>query len=180
MPANAKVATARAATKRTRSAKGPAAKGPSASRRPAISTTGHCQCRAIEYQFTGDPKWVMHCHCESCRRAVSSPVATYIGVRLEQFSYLKGEPAIYESSPGVKRYFCATCGSPMAYAGARWPGEVHLFHGTLADPAQWPPTAHAHVTEQVQWFEINDHLPRYAATSGKGAKPVRRGPKRGA
>ena len=57
-------------------------------------------------------------------------------------------------------------------------GEVHLFHGTLADPEQWPPTAHAHVTEQVQWFEINDHLPRYAATSGKGAKPVRRGPKR--
>jgi hypothetical protein len=180
MPANAKGASASAAATRARSAKGAGAKAPSASRRPVIATTGHCQCRAIEYQFTGDPKWVMHCHCESCRRAVSSAVATYIGVRLEQFSYLKGEPAIFESSPGVKRYFCAKCGSPMAYAGARWPGEVHLFHGTLADPGQWPPTAHAHVTEQVHWFEISDHLPRYAATSGKGAKPVRKGPKRGA
>src|SRR5262245_60362325 len=132
MPANAKVAAASAATTRPLSAKAPAAKGLAARRTP--STTGHCQCGAIEYQFTGEPKWVMHCHCESCRRAVSSAVATYIGVRLEQFSYLKGEPAIYESSPGVKRYFCANCGSPMAYAGARWPGEVHLFHGTLADP----------------------------------------------
>ena len=177
MPANPQAAAAKAATARSASAKAPAAKGP-ATRRASATTTGHCQCRAIEYQFTGEPKWVMHCHCESCRRAVSSPVATYIGVRLEQFSYLKGEPAIYESSPGVKRYFCANCGSPMAYAGARWPGEVHLFHGTLADPEQWPPTAHAHVTEQVQWFEISDHLPRYAATSGKGAKPVRSGPKR--
>ncbi len=144
----------------------------------AVRTVGHCQCRNIEYEFRGEPKWVMHCHCESCRRAVSSPVATYVGVRLEQFSYLKGEPTYYESSPGVKRYFCTKCGSPMAYAGDRWPGEVHLFHGTLADPAQWPPTGHAYVSEQVPWFEVSDHLPRYASTAGKGAKPVRRGPKR--
>ena len=94
-------------------------------------TKGRCQCRAIEYEFEGKPKWVMHCHCEDCRRAVSSALATYIGVDIGQFRYLKGDPAIYESSPGVKRYFCSTCGSPMAYAGARWPREVHLFHGTL-------------------------------------------------
>jgi hypothetical protein len=101
-----------------------------------------------------------------------------VGVRLEQFRYLKGEPAVYQSSPGVQRYFCATCGSPMAYAGARWPGEVHLFHGTLEDPGQWPPTGHANVAEQVAWFEVSDHLPRYEAFAGRGAQPVRRGPRR--
>ena len=142
------------------------------------TTKGYCQCRAIEYAFEGAPKWVMHCHCESCRRAVSSPVATYIGVSLDQFRYLKGEPASYESSPGVLRYFCTRCGSPMAYTGKDWPGEVHLFHGTLADPSKWPPTGHAHVLEQVPWFEVSDHLPRFAATAGKGAKPVRKGPRR--
>ena len=176
MPANTKVAAAKAATARAAPGKAATAKQPAANKK-TTTTTGRCQCRAIEYQFTGAPKWVMHCHCESCRRAVSSPVATYVGVRLEQFSYLKGEPTVYESSPGVKRYFCTNCGSPMAYAGARWPGEVHLFHGTLADPEQWPPSGHAHVAEQVRWFEVNDHLPRYAATAGKGAKPIRKGPK---
>ena len=75
------------------------------------TTKGRCQCGAIAYEFEGAPRWVMHCHCENCRRAVSSAVATYLGVRLEQFRYLKGEPTHYESSPGVKRYFCATCGS---------------------------------------------------------------------
>ena len=78
------------------------------------TTKGHCQCGAIEYVFEGAPRWVMHCHCESCRRAVSSPLATYIGVRLEQFRYLKGEPIFYESSPGVKRYFCGTCCRPVS------------------------------------------------------------------
>ena len=145
----------------------------------AMTTTkGYCRCRAIEYVFEGAPKWVMHCHCESCRRAVSSPVATYIGVRLDQFRYLKGEPNYFESSPGVKRYFCAVCGSPIAFAGPHWPGEVHLLHGTLSDPTQWPPTGHAHVDEQLPWFEVSDHLPRFAANAGKGAKPLRKGPRR--
>ena len=139
------------------------------------TTRGRCQCRAIAYEFEGAPKWVMHCHCASCRRAVSSPLATYVGVRLEQFRYLAGEPAAYTSSAGVQRYFCRACGTPMAYTSAHWPGEVHLLHGTLEDPAQWPPTGHAFVGEQLSWFEVADHLPRYLATAGKGARPLRHG-----
>ena len=140
-------------------------------------TRGRCQCGAIRYAFDGKPKWIMHCHCADCRRAVSSMLATYIGVRVDQFRYLEGEPAIYDSSPGVKRYFCPKCGTPMAYAGERWPGEVHLFHGTLEDPAQWPPTGHAYVTEQVPWFEVDDHLPRYEKTAGRGIEPLAHGPR---
>ena len=141
------------------------------------TTRGRCQCRAIVYEFEGPPKWVMHCHCADCRRAVSSALATYIGVRREQFRYLAGEPAAYTSSAGVQRYFCRQCGTPMAYTGASWPGEVHLFHGTLDDPSQWPPTGHAYVGEQIAWFEVADQLPRYLTTAGRGAGPVRKGPR---
>lgn len=140
------------------------------------TTKGRCMCRAIEYEFEGKPKWVMHCHCESCRRAVSSEVATYVGVGIDQFHYLKGTPAIYESSPGVKRYFCPTCGSPMAYASDRWPKEVHLFHGTLEDPTKWPPTGHAYIDERVKWFDVHDDLPRFKETASRNAKPVSTGP----
>lgn len=141
-------------------------------------TRGRCQCGAISYEFEGKPKWVMHCHCASCRRAVASVMATYIGVRVEQFRYLAGEPAVYESSPGVKRYFCGKCGTPLAYAGERWPGEVHLLHGTLEDTNQWPPTGHAHVTEQLSWFEAHDELPRFEQVASRGSQPVRKGPRR--
>jgi hypothetical protein len=145
---------------------------------PMTITRGHCQCRAIAYEFEGAPKWVMHCHCASCRRAVASAVATYLGVSLEQFRYLKGQPASYASSAGVLRSFCPTCGTPLTYTGANWPGEVHLLHGSLADPGQWPPTGHAYVGEQVAWFEVSDQLPRYLTTAGKGAKPICSGPRR--
>ena len=144
---------------------------------PQTLTKGHCLCRAIRYEFEGKPNFVSYCHCESCRRHTSSSVATFVGVKLDQFRYLEGTPASYPSSPGVWRYFCPTCGSPMAYTNdASWPGEVHLYLGTLEHPEKFGPTDHVHVNEQVPWFEVEDELPRFEKSSDSG-QPARHGPK---
>jgi hypothetical protein len=140
-------------------------------------TTGRCLCGAIEYAVTGRPDRVFHCHCESCRRHVSSPVATFVCVFRESFRFTKGTPRIYRSSPGVRRGFCPDCGSPIAYEADRIPTEVHLYHGTLSDPDSIQPTAHVHVAEQIDWFELEDELPRYEEGM-RGASPVRFGPRR--
>lgn len=140
------------------------------------TSRGRCLCGAIRFEFEGDPLWVAYCHCESCRRHTSSSVATVVGVKVDQFQYLEGTPAAYESSPGVWRYFCPTCGSPMAYTSdARHPGEVHLYVGTLEAPSRFVPKGHVHVAEQLPWFEVSDDLPRYERLGGKGVEPVRRG-----
>jgi hypothetical protein len=142
-----------------------------------VITRGHCLCKAVRYEFTGKPRWVMHCHCASCRRAVGSAVATYVGIKTENARYTGAAPKSHESSPGAFRHFCGTCGTPIAYTGARWPDEIHFYHGTLEDPSVWPPTGHAHVVEQVTWFEVHDELPRYEALGAKGSKPARIGPR---
>lgn len=142
-----------------------------------MPTRGHCLCGAIAYEFEGEPKWVLHCHCESCRRSNSAAVATYLCVGIDQFRYLKGEPAVFESSPGVRRYFCPRCGSPIAYTADRYAGEVHLHIGTLADPNQFAPRAHVFAGEQLSWFEVADDLRRFDELGGKGVEPVRRGPR---
>ncbi len=126
-----------------------------------MATTGHCLCRDLAYEFDGDPLWVAYCHCESCRRHTSSTVATFVGVAVKGFRYTHGTPAKFASSPGVTRSFCARCGSPMSFEGTKWPGEVHLYVGTLSDPAAFVPTGHVHVAERVPWFEIDDTLPRH-------------------
>lgn len=141
-------------------------------------TRGHCMCGAIAYAFTGKPLWVAHCHCESCRRATSAAFATYVGVDLGQFTYLEGEPTYYESSPGAKRYFCAKCGSSLAFVSDKWPGEIHLYAGSLANPAAIEPRGHVQTAEQLPWAEVHDDLPRFERF-GKGATPVRKGPKKG-
>jgi hypothetical protein len=142
-------------------------------------TKGHCLCGALKYEFEGKPDWIAYCHCASCRRHTSSAVATMLGVKVNQFRYLEGTPSAYQSSEGVWRYFCPICGSPMAYTNdLMWPGEVHLYIGTLEQPEKFVPTGHVHTSEQLPWLEIHDELPRFERLA-KDSKPARHGPKTG-
>lgn len=135
------------------------------------TTTGRCLCGDLTYEFTGEPKWLSYCHCESCRRQVSSPVAAFVGLDRKQFRYTHGTPTRFVSSPGVTRSFCGRCGSPMSFEGEKWPGEIHLYTGTLSDPAAFAPTEHVRVAEKLPWFEVADQLPRhpYGGWSSDGA-----------
>ena len=143
----------------------------------ADTTTGGCLCDAIRYEFDGPPEWVVHCHCDSCRRQVSSPIATFVGVLKPNFRFTAGKPQAYASSPGVSRSFCPQCGSPIAYETTRLPDEIHLFHGTLDDPGALAPTAHVFTADQLPWFEVHDGLPRYAK-GRRGTSPIGHGPQR--
>ncbi len=137
--------------------------------------SGHCLCGAVRFVYSGEPNWTVYCHCESCRRATSSPVTTWISVPRDLLRFVQGAPRYFESSAGARRGFCERCGSPMTYEHERFPGEVHLYAVSLADPSQVAPSRHVFADEQLDWFEVHDHLPRFGATSR--TTPLRHGPK---
>ena len=139
------------------------------------SASGRCLCGAVRFTAEGNPKWVAHCHCESCRRNTGSAVATFVGYRRDRVHYTRGERAIYESSPGVRRGFCAACGTPLSYEADRFGDEIHLYLCTLDNPNDFPAQAHVHFREHLPWFEVHDALPRYART-GREAEPESFGP----
>ena len=56
--------------------------------------------------------------------------------------------------------FCQDCGSPMSFAGERWPGEIHLFAASFDEPAAIAPQMHVYVEEQLPWVRLDDGLPR--------------------
>ncbi len=132
----------------------------------AEQRSGGCQCGAVRFETTGEPRWVAHCHCENCRRATAQAMATYAGFARANVRTVRGAPASYRSSPGVTRTFCSNCGTPLSYEGERWPDEVHLFACAFDDPATLEPQAHVYTAEQVPWLKLADALPRYARTSG--------------
>lgn len=115
---------------------------------------GGCLCGGIRYRADGEPKWVAYCHCRSCRRATGGPVSAYAGLLRERFTWLTGEPARFESSPGVVRTFCKRCGTSLSYEGERWPGEIHVHIGTFDAPERLPPIGHAYASERIPWVEI--------------------------
>jgi acylphosphatase len=130
---------------------------------------GRCLCGAVRFVARGKPNWIVHCHCESCRRATSAAFATYVGYPVGAVEWTGVAPQRYRSSPGVTRSFCGHCGSPVSFAGERWPGEIHLFAASFLDAARLAPQSHVHVEEQLPWARVDDGLPRIVKNSRAGA-----------
>lgn len=124
---------------------------------------GRCLCGAVRYAFDAAPLWQAHCHCESCRRATSSPYTSFFCIKDGHWRWTGAEPARFASSPRAERFFCGRCGSPLAYRGTDWPGEMHFLAATLEDPSAYRPTAHAFFNEHLAWVAPGDGLLRLRA-----------------
>lgn len=122
--------------------------------------SGRCLCGAVSYEFDGPPNWQAHCHCESCRRATSSPFTSFFAVDHARLRFTGIAPATYVSSPGVARSFCPRCGSPVAYQSPARAHELDLYALTLDDPSRFAATVHVHFNERLPWLHLADGLPR--------------------
>jgi hypothetical protein len=123
--------------------------------------TGRCLCGEVTFRYEGPENWRGHCHCDSCRRATASPTTTFMGVPKDAVVFDGHPPKAYLSSPGVRRTFCGTCGTPVSYESDRHPNEIHLYAATLDDPADFAPQFHVHTEERLPWVKLADGLPRY-------------------
>lgn len=124
-------------------------------------SSGRCLCGALQFTVQGDPLWVAHCHCLSCRRNTGCAVATFIGYPVEKVEFTHGARAFYNSSPGVSRGFCKKCGTPISYEAERFPGEIHLYVSAMENPDEFVPQRHVYCTEKISWLELQDDLPRH-------------------
>lgn len=127
--------------------------------------TGRCLCGKTRFEYAGLETWACYCHCNDCTRNCAAPVVAFIGVELAGFSWrLEGEadcPKYFSSSPGVKRFFCDTCGTPMAFQAAHYEGEIHLYATTLDQPEEFQPTFHVHYASKLSWLNIEDDLHKH-------------------
>ena len=125
---------------------------------------GGCLCGRIRYRVDGETVWAGYCHCESCRRFTGSVVTNWLGVDETSVTFVAGEPAYFRDR-GVARGFCRDCGSSVTYQAERFPGYLQLHVGSLDDPSVAAPQAHVHCAEKVDWFEVDDALPRFDASA---------------
>lgn len=115
---------------------------------------GGCLCGAIRYRISGTPTATNICHCRSCRLATGGPVAAFADLAPGQFTWTRGTPAFFASSPGVHRGFCPTCGSSLTYESAALPGEVHVLLATLDSPEALVPTQEVFAEERIPWMHL--------------------------
>ena len=126
---------------------------------------GGCLCGAVRYHATGAPAATSHCHCHSCRRAAGAPSLAWAIFPEDKVEITRGELAIYASSPGIERGFCARCGTSLSYTRANRPGLFDVTTASLDDPDALPPSKEIWTEERLTWIHSDPALPQFPRTS---------------
>lgn len=129
-----------------------------------MATRGYCLCKETSWEFAGEVTWSCYCHCDDCRRNCAAPVVAWLGVPLKNFKWTGELPRRYQSSKGVTRHFCGTCGSPMAFEAKHYPGGMHLYAGSMESPQDFKPTFHVNIESKLSWLKLEDDLKKHAGT----------------
>jgi hypothetical protein len=128
------------------------------------SITGGCFCGETRFVIADRASYACFCHCESCQRAAGAPVVAWATFGKEHFRVSAGRIHFRESSPGVTRGHCATCGTGISYANEKRHGEIDISLNAFDDPSAIAPRAHIWTEDKQPWLVINDDLPRYEKT----------------
>jgi hypothetical protein len=130
--------------------------------------TGACLCGAVRFEARGAPIGVNHCHCVQCQRVSGAALLTWATWPRASVRIVRGAAADYESSPGVKRSFCARCGSTLFWRreGGR-PEELDIAAGTLDQADALAPLDHIFVKSRRRWMPLCDGLPAYTESRPK-------------
>jgi hypothetical protein len=121
---------------------------------------GSCLCGSVTYQITGKVGDIVHCHCETCRKAHGSAFSSVAAVNDTDFE-LSGREHLksFESSKGKHRYFCSNCGTQI-YAKRDNTPHIILRLGSLDDDPDAKEKNHIWVSQKASWFSIDSQLPQ--------------------
>lgn len=126
-----------------------------------MTKQGRCLCGKTRWEFHGEMTGAYFCHCDDCRRNCGAPVVGWLGVDTRNFQWIGEAPRTFESSKGVYRLFCDTCGSPMGFEADHYPNGMYLYAASLDDPEDFEPTFHVYYGSRLPWLTIHDDLPKY-------------------
>ena len=116
--------------------------------------TGSCLCGSVAYEVDGAAGPIVHCHCQTCRKAHGTAFSSVSPVPRDKFRWTKGEELLtsYESSPGKFRRFCSRCGSQIV-AERVAQSTVLLRLGCLDTAITDQPKAHIWRSDAATWFD---------------------------
>jgi len=122
--------------------------------------SGSCLCRGVAYEAEAVIDGLIHCHCQTCRKAQGSAMSSIAAVPRERFRWTRGQAFLksFESSPGKLRWFCAECGSHIMAERIGRP-TVMLRLGCLDTPIEVERQWHIWRSDAATWYDPKRLLP---------------------
>lgn len=126
--------------------------------------TGSCLCANAKYEISAELGDIVHCHCQTCRKAHGAAFSSVAAVNDKDFTLLNNATlSRYESSPGKQRYFCANCGTQI-YAKKEGTQHIVLRLGSLDNLPElngmnFKEKCHIWTSQKASWYALNTDLP---------------------
>lgn len=125
---------------------------------------GSCECKAVGYQFDGEPLTCYTCHCTNCQTSSGSAFGTSMIVNESDLKIVKGKVSVgitdYSGIP-VKRHHCEKCGTALWMSADEYPNIVALKPGTFDDTKWFKPIAHLWTRSAQPWITFDKTIPQY-------------------
>ena len=138
--------------------------------------TARCYCGASRLTLLAAPLTAAYCHCVDCRRWTGAPVGAFVAF---EATALRTDPPLgpgVSHSPGVERWNCPQCGSPLAATFDYLPGQVYVPLGILDQAAEIAPENHCHSDAALPWLHMEDGLPRDAGSARERLNAAQKDP----
>jgi hypothetical protein len=84
----------------------------------------------------------------------------WVGYRPGQFHLLRGQLSSFSKTRGVRRGFCAKCGTSISYQDDGCEDELYLSIGFFDHPERHSPQAHAYWCMRLPFVDFADDLPK--------------------
>jgi hypothetical protein len=123
--------------------------------------SGSCLCGAVRFTVSAPLHPPDACHCTACRKTSGH---YFVSTDVPRSAVtVEGAEAVtwYQSSPKVRRGFCATCGANLFWDPPHkdWIG---IAMGAFDGPTDTRIAIHVYVAEKGDYYDISDGAPQVA------------------
>lgn len=126
---------------------------------------GGCQCGAVRYRLTAEPRFLAVCHCKECQRQSGSAFGMSLMIATAGFELLQGELEVFERTSESGRLigcaFCPQCGVRIYHEPRYVEGILNIRAGTLDDTSGLQPQLHAWTKSKQPWLELPADAPSH-------------------
>lgn len=123
---------------------------------------GGCQCGAVRYEITGEPRELYVCHCRECQKQSASAFGISLIVPRSGFRLTQGAVKSWSrpADSGRRRrcLFCGECGSRLWHEAEPPAETVSVKGGSLDIPLDLGAAIHIWVSRKLPGVVIPDGL----------------------
>lgn len=130
--------------------------------RNSVEYSGGCACGSVRFVLAGEPRWVVVCHCNECKKRTGSVFGVSAVFAEDGIESQTGMTRVFtrtgDSGQEVHYEFCPECGTTIRWRVATIEGvaaDSYVYAcGGLDEPDALTPPGEMYADDRVSWLDL--------------------------